>query len=375
MQHDIPDWLRYTAMAIWLLAGVPGAVELVNGTPEAGPTWIAPYLVFGGALLVTLRRSRHAPSLTERAGRTCALILLGSLIAVMVLGGCASTGLLLPISAWQLASRFSIGAVLTGIGIQTALALWLICPPLGFDQGLFMVPALVGAQLLAAFAILVARRERASRHALETVNEQLIRTQDLQSERARLAERNRISGELHDVVGHSLTALSIQLEVASHLSAGAALDHVKRSQSLARNLLAQVRNVVGRLRGDSRITFETALWQLINQVPQLAVACTIDDGARNLPEPQRSVVLRCVQEIITNTLRHARAQSLVISVRQISGALQLEADDDGAGAEAIRFGHGLELLHERIESLGGEVSVRSTLGGGFHMMARVPYAA
>ena len=374
MQNEIPKWLRAAAIVLWLIAGVPSFHALITANGEAGPGWLVGYLVFG-ALLVAITSPSGRLVRSEYGVRALAIVLALSLTAMLVTGGCHSTGLLLALSAWQLGMHFPMIFALGAIGIQTTLAVMLFCPPLGFDQGVFTVSTMVGAQLLGAFAVTIARRERASREALELANNRLVATQALLAERAMLAERNRISGELHDAVGHSLTALSIQLEVASHLAGGVALDHVRQSQILAKSLLSEVRDVVGQLRHDSALPFTQALEQLIARVPALAIRCAVNDAAKDLPEPQRSVLLRCVQEAITNTLRHAQARTLDITVERAPDRTVLRTADDGVGAETIHFGHGLELLQERVRSLGGAVAIRSSPGRGFEITAQIPNPA
>ncbi len=74
------------------------------------------------------------------------------------------------------------------------------------------------------------------------------------TESSRIAERMRISRELHDLVGHHLTALSLNLEVANHLVGGAAQEHVRQAQTVARLLLTDVREAVSQLREDATIS-------------------------------------------------------------------------------------------------------------------------
>jgi signal transduction histidine kinase len=374
MQNEIPKWMRAAAIVLWLIAGIPSIHALIIENGEAGPGWLVGYLAFG-VLLLAITNPTGQLARSEFGVRLLAIVLALSLTAMLISGGCHSTGLLLALSAWQLGMYFPIMVALAAIGIQTTLAVVFFCPPLGFDQGVFTVSTMLGAQLLGAFAVTIARRERASREALERANNRLVATQALLAERAMLAERNRISGELHDAVGHSLTALSIQLEVASHLAAGPALDHVRQSQTLAKSLLSEVREVVGHLRGVSTLSFTEALQQLVARVPALAIRCAVNDAARDLPEPQRSVLLRCVQEAITNTLRHAQAHTLDITVEHAPDRTLLRTADDGVGAETIRFGHGLELLNERVRSLGGAVAIRSAPGRGFEITAHIPNPA
>ncbi len=88
---------------------------------------------------------------------------------------------------------------------------------------------------------LVARQQTEARDEQRRLNSELRATRALLAESARVNERTRISRELHDLLGHQLTALTLNLEVAGHLAEGQALDHVKRSHALAKLLLGNAR--------------------------------------------------------------------------------------------------------------------------------------
>jgi signal transduction histidine kinase len=91
-------------------------------------------------------------------------------------------------------------------------------------------------------------------------------------------------------------------------------------------------------------------------------------------DPARAeTIVRCVQEVITNTLRHAHARELVIEMRNEAGGLIITAQDDGRGG---RFtpGNGLEGMRERFEDLGGSLAITSTEGTGFTVKGVLPLA-
>jgi len=207
---------------------------------------------------------------------------------------------------------------------------------------------------------------------LTRTNAELRTTQSLLHESARLGERLRIARDLHDVMGHTLTTLTIHLDVAGKLTSGPAAEHVAHARTAAGELLDQVRAVVSRFRVeplDLRAALETlaagaqGLRVLLRLPPDLAVS----DPAR------AETIVRCVQEIITNTLRHARAHELVIEMRNEHGGLVITAQDDGRGG---RFtpGHGLEGMRERFENLGGSLAISSAQGAGFTVKGVLPLA-
>jgi signal transduction histidine kinase len=191
-------------------------------------------------------------------------------------------------------------------------------------------------------------------------------------EASRTAERLRIARDLHDVIGHQVTALALELEVASHLSEGqAAGQHVSRARRIAKDLLGDLRATVGQLRDEGRPLSET-LASIVAPLPEPAVHLDVP-ATLHLDEQRRTVLVRCVQEIVTNTIRHAGASNLWIDVTPGGdGSVTLRARDDGRGAPQVRHGNGLTGMRERVELVGGELSV--TAEDGFRVQARLPVA-
>lgn len=86
-------------------------------------------------------------------------------------------------------------------------------------------------------------------------------------------------------------------------------------------------------------------------------------------------ILRCVQEIITNAVRHSGAQNLWIESVKTADGVEVRACDDGGGVKHLRLGNGLTGMRERVEQVGGHLEIESTPGRGFHLRARIPSAA
>ena len=167
-----------------------------------------------------------------------------------------------------------------------------------------------------------------------------------------------------------MTALSLELEVASHQVDGSGLVHVDRAKGTAKTLLSDVRTAVGELRSPGYGL--TATQQaLVEDLPTLDVSLRIFEEAE-VDDDRGLVIVRCVQEIVTNTLRHARAEHLWITVRTTLEAVTIEARDDGRGAAAIEPGNGLVGMRERVEDLSGELIVDSVPGRGFQLTVRIP---
>ena len=219
----------------------------------------------------------------------------------------------------------------------------------------------------------VASQQADEREVQRRLNSELRATRALLAESTRIAERMRIARELHDLIGHHLTALSLNLEVASHLSNEAASEHVRKAQSTARLLLADVREAVSELRQDDAIDLTQALQSLIDGVPSLQVHLTTPPRF-GVEDPRRAqVLLRCVQEIITNTAKHAGARNLWLTFAyDDENLLSLNARDDGRGSTSILPGNGLSGMRERLSEYGGDVSMESEAGQGFALCVRLP---
>jgi signal transduction histidine kinase len=157
------------------------------------------------------------------------------------------------------------------------------------------------------------------------------------------------------------------------LSNEAASEHVRKAQSTARLLLADVREAVSELRQDDAIDLTQALQSLIDGVPSLQVHLTTPPRF-GVEDPRRAqVLLRCVQEIITNTAKHAGARNLWLTFAyDDENLLSLNAQDDGRGSTSILPGNGLSGMRERLSEYGGDVSMESETGQGFALCVRLP---
>lgn len=182
----------------------------------------------------------------------------------------------------------------------------------------------------------------------------------LLAESSQAQERLRISRDLHDVIGHQLTALALELEIASHRATDPAREHVVRARSLAKELLTDVRSVVGNERHRS-FDLEAALISVVSDVPRprvhLDVAADLDS------DDERAIALiHAVQEIVTNAIRHSHATNLWIQLTSDDDAVYLAAHDDGVGARDVVVGNGLRGLQERVAALGGAVELDASTG-------------
>ncbi len=227
-----------------------------------------------------------------------------------------------------------------------------------------------GFQLFAVCAAQMLRSEIAARDKLARANAELQAAQVLLGESARTAERLRIARDLHDIMGHNLTSLTIHLDVASRLTTGPAAEHLSCARTVSGELLEQVRSVVGRIRVPP-IDLRTALQSLANSVKGLNVRVVLPEDLAILDPARADTILRCAQETITNTLRHAEARELVIEIQERGSGVVVTARDDGRGGQFV-IGHGLSGMRERFEMFGGSLSIASQEGEGFSIRGIIP---
>jgi signal transduction histidine kinase len=230
--------------------------------------------------------------------------------------------------------------------------------------GVFMV-------LFVAFSVPTVR-ERTARDELAMVNNELHATRELLAQKSRADERLRISRDLHDTLGHHLTGLSIQLDVAARRSEGQAAEHIREAHAITRLLLGDVRDVVGQLRITGSLEFAERIRQLTSNIDDLTVHLEMPDAFGVDDSMQADTLLRCVQEIITNSRRHAAAHNLWIGISATTTGLELHARDDGRGTAQVKWGHGLTGMRERFAQHGGRVEVVSSSQGGFAVYAFLP---
>lgn len=240
--------------------------------------------------------------------------------------------------------------------------------------GFFMtVLGVLGWQFFAFGVGWFAAGEARGRREQARLNAELVAAQQTLAENSRIAERLHISRELHDTVGHHLVALNLQLALARHdpVSSAAPLD---TASAVARDLLGEVRRVVGVLRQDHAIDLRQALQTMQASIPRPRIDLQLDDDLR-INDPTIGMTLfRCLQEAVTNTLRHAEAETLHITLARTVDAAILTVRDDGCGAASIAPGHGLRGMRERVEERGGSMTIEATPGTGFNLSISLPLA-
>ncbi len=369
--------LRSGGVAIWAVVGAPVLVTglqspTANGGWRALAAWVAALLFFGATFRGATRargESNRAASLAMIAGQTIAALLLLALPPCFGLEAA-----LLVLVALELGAFLSRRAAVAWIAAQSAAFAAITWAQWGWHWAVVLAFAYSSFQLIADATTRLFIESAAARARLIELNAELEATRELLAQSTRNDERARIARDLHDVLGHHLTALSLNLEIASHLTQGDAMARVETAQSVTRLLLGDVRAVVGELRQSASLDIAAALAKLAAGIPrprihiEVAAGVVIDDPVAG------EVVLRCAQEIVTNTVRHAQAENLWLGVTQSESGIEIHARDDGRGAGAVRAGGGLSGMRDRFEKRGGAFSVETAPGRGFSLKAILPLA-
>jgi signal transduction histidine kinase len=235
------------------------------------------------------------------------------------------------------------------------------------------IASVAGASLfLLAFSRLLVR-ERAAREALR-------REATLVRELTAAAERGRISADLHDGLGHHLSAALIQLEAVRALGAAAPPDRTGALLDAARALIvgamADVRQTMSATRrGEVDRPLFDALGDLVRANCDAGIPTRLVERGGPvdpIPPAVAYAVWRVVQEALSNVRRHAGAAAATVTVTASPHALSVEVLDDGDGGGPIPEGMGLRGMRERVEAIGGSLAVARTPGEGFRVAATVP---
>lgn len=362
------------ALAMWLAWGWPVLGALASdGTirnAPVSPLWLVPYALFGAAMLCAM-----ALKLRPNVQWRFLYIQLAAVVGMTVVLPWAGMSEFLIIIAWQAGMATSPRKALGWVAFQTLVIIGTLAQALNPDL-CWVIAKSLALQLLLVFTAQALRREAETARALDQTNRELRSAQAIIANTVRDAERLRISRELHDAWGHELTALGLQLEIASNVAEpDRAKDHVLQAKGLSRALLGKVRDVVSTLRDAERGDLKGALEALAAAVPVPAIHVSIAPDVRVGPD-QAHALIRCAQEAVTNAVKHAQAANLWLQVAPDGDGVRLIARDDGsAPPPASSPGSGLVGMRERVECLGGRLAVQRGANFGFTVDAWLPSAA
>lgn len=249
--------------------------------------------------------------------------------------------------------------LLAGILAIVGIEAWAFHLPSGF-----WLPASVISALLVAVNTHYAQRHRANAK-LRMANEEI-------EHLAKVAERERIARDLHDVLGHTLSVIILKSELAGKLidrDPERAKAEIRDVEQTSRDALAEVRSTI---RGIRLQSLEAELKQAKDTLETAGIQVTSECAKVPLTPVQESVITMVVREAVTNVVRHAHARNFALRMSQTNGHCILDIADDGSGGTQIE-GSGLRGMRERVEALGGDLE-RDTRSGT-RLRVRIPVSA
>lgn len=339
-------WYRWGWLVggIWLVFLVFPVLEVMSST-AGGRRFVGLLLI--GAFAAVYAASfqqvlRHDESGWSHAPWVLAVLtgLVGGVALIIHSEALSMTPFLLAFSVWGF--RWPVGAYIAGTLGAVGVALTLVTRAEVF----LLLPIL----LVLGFTTL-----------MRAIQYQSVREGELSELMAVVAERERVARDVHDVLGHSLTAISVKAELAQRLltvDSGRAERELGEVQTLARDALAEIRSTVAGLRA-TRIEDELEVAR--ESLTAAGISPQIRGSADDVEVANRVVLAWALRESVTNVIRHSGARRCVVTL----GPATLVVTDDGdrsVGAE----GNGLRGLRERVSASGGSVSLGPGPDGGGH---------
>ncbi|MEV0647194.1 sensor histidine kinase [Phytomonospora sp. NPDC050363] len=333
------------------------ASTALEDNPHHAPPWliIALYAVFA-VVFVALPAFSHRSSGPARVAAFAALFGLASIL--VFIGGIGTIFLFIyPINQVAFAAPFRVAAV---VDAAVLLALGVVTLRLEDPDTAWGQLLLFGS--LAIVTLLMGR--------LIDANRKLLRAQDEVAELAMRDERNRIARDLHDILGHTLTTITVKAALARRLLESSAPDGAERAgaeigdvEQLARQTLGEVRATVSGYRETS----------LAGELAAVRTALSAADISPDLPsavdeidEPQRTAFAYALREGVTNVIRHSGAERCTVRISPSA----LEIHDNGTGGHAPP-GNGLSGLRERLSPIGAVLSAGPAPDGGYTLTVRM----
>jgi signal transduction histidine kinase len=363
---------------------LPGIIQFlivinVTADPPAGRLAAGAALTLVNAGALWWRRSHPLPVLG---------IALGALVLGRALTGSDATTFVVPYAAtYAVAAYGSRRVAAVGlVGMVTAAALDFVIANVAAEGATAVSPT-------AVFMVVswgIGRYMRVRRDYLSTLvayAHQLEVDRDEKARRAVLEERRRIARELHDQVAHDLGIAALHTSAARRWlgrDADRASEAMASAEDALRGALTTMPAILQALRVDETASDRAPqpmldnIDQVIAQVSDagLEVDLQVEGERRRLDPAVELAAYRIVQEALTNTLKHARAQRSTVRLGFAADRLDIKVTDDGTGASAPSGGAGLGLIgmRERVDVLGGSLVASPENGGGFMVHATLPLA-
>ncbi len=347
-QRDV----RWAFAAVWLVfLGYPVAA-LLSSDKSAGAIayGLAIIALFAGIYIAACIRvipfRLDDPDHREAAVFLVVLVMVvAASVPVIGQAAMAMAPYLIALSVFGLGQRAGIAMVVAIVVV--ALLGPQVVPGWDFDGGIVTAILVSGGAMLVARNLQIREREREfAEHRKRELDEQL----------AVIAERERVARDVHDILGHSLTVITLKSELAGRLvdiDPDRAKVELAELHSLSRHALAEVRSTVGGLRTPD---LRTELASARTALTAAEIEADLPTDLADLPPARSALFAWVVRESVTNVVRHSGARRCAVDVADG----HIEVVDDGCGIDEHAFGNGLRGLTERVDAAGGALSVRAT---------------
>jgi signal transduction histidine kinase len=253
------------------------------------------------------------------------------------------------------------------------------------------VPMVLGDECVGALIVRMSRDHQITTQQIElaqalahqaTLAAQLTQLSQRTQETAILEERNRMAGEIHDTLAQSFTGIVLQLQAAERLltlNATQAKTCLTRAQSLAKTGLAEARRSIWALYTDTNTDKDlfqqlTTTAQTLSENTNIAIQTILEGAPYPLSAEQRLHLQRIAQESITNSLRHAQAQQIEMTLSYHSAFIQLQIQDDGQGFDSTHAseGFGLMGMQQRCDRIHATLTIHSQPEQGTQIQVVLP---
>ncbi len=376
-------YVLWTIWIIWLPFVIPDIIKLLQSHPSMVrliATLVAVVLFFGVYLWATRRNVQRLASISSPTVDT----LLSQWLPIALL-------LIISFAIMQLYRGFGTPFIFTSAYIggrlptlraaQTIIVLTLSILIFGslnhpdwsyLGQGAILIAGVGIVTICIVRAITTGRELRLAREEIARL--------------AVTAERLRIARDLHDVLGHNLSLITLKSELARRLISVApeqAANEIGDVEQVARTTLQEVREAVGNYRQSSLVNELHAAQQILTAAG-IVFTCEEDEDIQNaLSAPIEAVLSWTVREGVTNVIRHSRARHCTVRVTRDAHDAQIEVINDGVKTSLLpslpatkiastTTSNGLRGLTERIAALGGQCEAQSQESGGFRLAVSVP---
>ncbi len=248
----------------------------------------------------------------------------------------------------------------------------------GGETGFYLALFIANQELVLLGLGLGVLRELLEAQKLKNKTGELKVAQGRLAEQSRRDERRKIRQDLHDKMGHELAAMNINLQLLEHKFPNKSAEETStlmQAQDSCQRLFSTLGTVVGELRKQTNAQFYDQLEQMITNVPSLKIELECEPSLKIQDDIIADNLLCCIQEALTNILKHSHAKKAWVNIHYDAGDLNVSIRDNGKSNDQIKVGNGLTGIQNRMATIGGSASSEIAEQGGFQVALNLPREA